>query len=107
MSTKVYVSELPLCDFCKNSSSPLANTRRAKYDFRTKWGQWANGCEIHYRTHRAHTELGTGHGQELVEGEAPERTDQDIHNDLMAAIEAGDFDAMEEALGDRDIAEFL
>ena len=107
MSDIAYVSELPLCDFCKQSSSPHANTRKAKYDFRTVHGPWANGCEIHYRTHRAHTELGTGHGQRLVLGEPPERTDEDIMSDLQKALVEGDFDAMEEALGDRDFAEFM
>lgn len=103
MSDTTYVTTMPKCDFCKQSGV----TREAKYDFRTQWGPWANGCEIHYLNNRAHTELGTGHGQRLVLGEEPERTDDDIRADLAAAIEAGDFDAMEEALGDRDFAEFM
>ena len=104
MSDKAYVSELPMCDFCGNNGG---KRRKAKYDFRTSWGPWANGCEVHYRNNRAHTELGTGHGQLLVVGKPPERTDEDIQNDVNAAVEAGDFEALEEALGDRDFAEFM
>lgn len=108
MGKIVYVTKLPDCDFCKNSNSPRANTRSAKYDFKTKWGPWANGCAAHFRQHAAQPDvLGTGWGQELRVGEEPERTDDDIREDLAAAIEAGDYDAMEEALGDRDFAEFM
>jgi hypothetical protein len=103
MSSKTYVSVLPKCDFCASSGV----VRKAKYDFRTKWGQWANGCTIHWINNRKSETLGTGYGQELVEGEEPERSDDDIRADAMAAIEAGDFDAFEEAIGDRDPAEFL
>ena len=101
--TIAYVTELPQCDFCKQGGT----NRKAKYDFRTSWGPWANGCTAHYITNRAHTELGIGHGQELVVGEEPERTDDDIREDLNLAIEQGDWDAMEEALGDRDFSEFM
>lgn len=104
MGTIAYVSELPKCDFCKNAGV----TRKAKYDFKTSSGQWANGCAIHFKNHAAQPDvLGTGWGQELRVGEAPERTDEEIRADLMAAAEAGDFDAFEEALGDRDFAEFM
>jgi hypothetical protein len=102
MSDKVYVTRAPQCDFGGDT-----HKNKAKYDFKTSWGPWANGCEIHWRTNRATPELGTGFGQRIIEGEEPERTDDDIRSDLAAAIEAGDFDAMEEALGDRDFAEFM
>lgn len=103
MAGQAYVSQLPDCDFCKMSGV----TRKAQYDFKTKDGRWANGCAIHWTNHRASMTLGTGWGQRLVVGEPPERTDDDIRSDLAAAIEAGDYDAMEEALGDRDFAEFM
>ena len=104
MSRIAFVTALPDCDFCKNAGI----TRKAKYDFKTSSGQWANGCAIHFKNHAAQPDvLGTGWGQELRVGEAPERTDEDIRKDLEAAIEAGDYDAMEEALGDRDFAEFM
>lgn len=102
MSKKTYISEPKNCDFC-----PSHAPRTARYDFKTSWGPWANGCEIHWRTNRAHTELGTGYGQELVVGDPPERTDDDIRKEAMAAIIANDFDAFEDAIGDRDPAEFL
>lgn len=101
MSKKVYVAVLPNCDYCANSGV----TRKAKYDAKSRDGRWANMCAIHFANNGIM--LGTGYGQELIEGEEPERTDDDIKSDLMSAIEAGDFDAMEEALGDRDFAEFM
>lgn len=102
MSDKTYVTTLPNCDFC-----PKEKPRKARYDFKTNWGPWANACSIHFSTNRATPILGTGFGQRLIEGEAPERTDEDIKHDLTAALLDGDFDAAEEALGDRDIAEFM
>jgi hypothetical protein len=103
MSDTAYVTTMPDCDFCKQSGV----TRKAKYDLRTKWGQWANGCQIHYVNNRAHTELGTGHGQLLVCGEPPVKTDEEVGNELLAAIEAGDWDLAEDLCGDRDPMEFL
>lgn len=107
MSDVAYVSELPPCDFCSTSDSPHVKNRKALYDFKTSWGPWANGCEVHWRTNRATPTLGTGWGQKLVVGEPPERTDEDIKSDVQAAIEAGDWDAFEDAVGDRDPIEFL
>lgn len=101
MSEETYVSDAGQCDFCQQSGV----TRKAKYDFKTQWGPWAKGCEAHFLNNGI--KLGTGFGQRLIEGEPPERTDSDIRSDIMAAIEAGDYDAMEDALGDRDIAEFI
>jgi hypothetical protein len=103
MSDTVFISAPKPCDFCKTAGVK----RDAKYDFRTSWGPWANGCEMHYRTNRAHTELGTGHGQLLVVGEPPEKNDEEIGSELQEAIMAGDFDLAEDILGDRDIAEFI
>jgi len=62
MSTTVTVSTLPRCDFADEggcSTQPPA----ARYDFRTAFGPWANGCERHWRQYRATPQLGTGHGQ--------------------------------------------
>lgn len=108
MSDTAYVTEMPLCDFCKESGV----TRKAKYDAKTLWGPWAHMCEIHMRNNGPHTpggepRLGTGVGQRLVLGEEPERTVADIRRDVMAAVEAGDWDAFEEAIGDGDPAEYL
>lgn len=97
MSHQVYVTSLPKCD--------IHGTHDAKYDAKMPSGPWAYMCAEMFRDLGCKT--GTGYGQELVVGEEPERTDDDIKSDLMAAIEAGDFDAAEEALGDRDIAEFM
>lgn len=53
------VSVLPQCDFefCKEP---------AHYNFRNTEGKWYNGCEKHWRKHRAEPGLGIGVGQVLV-----------------------------------------
>jgi len=93
---KIYLASLPQCDMT-GCSAP------ARYDAPTKMGPWAYLCVHHYDT----TAAPNGIGSELVIGEEPERTDDDIRNDLLAAFESGDWDAMEDAIGDRDLAEFL
>lgn len=59
--TIAFVNKLPLCDFCKDKGI----NRPAEYDFKTRLGPWANGCEVHYRRYQLHTELGIGKGQKL------------------------------------------
>lgn len=68
MATETTVSELPRCDFAPTSAWPNYGPCEgpARYDFKTKGGPWANGCERHYRAYRAFRELGTGKGQRLV-----------------------------------------
>lgn len=51
------VAALPICNFC---SEP------ALYDFKTKMGPWAYGCQGHFDIHRMYPDLGTGKGQKLV-----------------------------------------
>ena len=55
MSTEVFVSSLPGCDFC---------SREAEYDGRTTAGYWANMCQKHFDQHGVG--LGTGSGQKLA-----------------------------------------
>lgn len=50
------VDELPGCDFC-------ADGTEGPYDFRTKEGYWAHGCEYHWMANRASKDLGVGNGQ--------------------------------------------
>lgn len=52
----VVVPEVPPCNFCGDGTP-------GPYDFRTKHGPWANGCEAHWREHRAEARLGVGAGQ--------------------------------------------
>ncbi len=60
----VEVTHIPDCDFCSDGTL-------GPYDFRTKMGPWANGCENHWKEHRAHPLLGVGHGQLwITKGEA-------------------------------------
>lgn len=61
MSIAVEVATLPKCDWAGDDPKhPVA-----VYDFKTKYGPWANGCHKCYHEHRAHPELGTGKGQKL------------------------------------------
>jgi hypothetical protein len=55
----VVVSAIPTCNFC---SIPTPGP----YDFKTRDGSWTNGCEAHYKAHRASPSLGVGQGQRLV-----------------------------------------
>lgn len=92
----IYLAAPPTCDM------DGCNTE-ARYDAPTKMGPWAYLCVQHYDTVAARN----GIGSEIVVGAEPERTDADIRRDLLAAMAEGDWDAMEDAIGDRDIAEFL
>ena len=101
--TIAYVSRLPKCDIHNGQHD-------AKYDAAIVQGNpprrvWANVCEDAFKTFAG--ELGLGKGQELVVGEAPVKTSDEINAEVKAAVEANDMDAFEEAVGDRDPMEFL
>ena len=67
-----YVDEMPKCDyqFCQN---------HAAYDFRTTFGSWMYGCEVHWIQLRMYEFLGTGRGQKLkLEAERPRRGWQEL-----------------------------
>jgi len=54
----VVVPNLPLCDFCKE---PPAH---GPYDFKTRMGPWAHGCELHWTVYAMHPGvLGVGIAQ--------------------------------------------
>lgn len=55
--TVAYVAALPKCNFCENE---------ALYDYKTKTGPWAYGCQQHYEWTRLYSKLGLGKGQKLV-----------------------------------------
>lgn len=55
----IQVSSIPACNFCAMSGK----VEPGPYDFKTKMGPWANGCEAHWLEHRAFESLGTGVGQ--------------------------------------------
>jgi hypothetical protein len=50
----IRVEKIPRCDFCR---------RPGPYDFATKHGPWAHGCEQHWKEYRANQKLGVGMGQ--------------------------------------------
>ena len=64
MAERIYarVERLPDCDFCKEEGIK----RPARYDFRTSFGSWANGCARHFEKQAATPELGEGNGQRLL-----------------------------------------
>jgi hypothetical protein len=63
--TIAYVASLPECDLHKY----VDNVRGvpAKYDKRTRTGQWGYVCEEHFQSD-TDGRLGTGYGQELIVG---------------------------------------
>tara|TARA_A100001388_G_C28611764_1_gene423205 strand:+ start:128 stop:421 length:294 start_codon:yes stop_codon:yes gene_type:complete len=89
-----YISNYEMCQMCDDEE--------ATYDAKTLGGPWAYMCDECYSC-----EGSPRNATRLIVGDPPQRTDADITRDLMAAIAAGDFDAAEEAIGDRDISEFL
>ena len=71
--TVARVINRPNCYWCnllaenaKVNGQPVFAVRKAMYDFRTKNGQWAFGCQTHYEAHRMHADLGLGKGQRLL-----------------------------------------
>jgi len=50
----IRVVSIPKCDFCE---------QRGPYDFKTRMGPWAHGCEKHWVEYRAAAWLGLGLGQ--------------------------------------------
>jgi hypothetical protein len=60
---QVRVERLPECDFCRAEEGVR---RPARFDFRTRSGPWANGCQRHFEREAATQVLGTGNGQRLL-----------------------------------------
>jgi hypothetical protein len=102
MSDKTYVTKLPDCDIHKYIHATPGVP--AKYDAKTSTGSWANMCDPCWVERRWSAELGTGYGQELVVGTAPER---DRKAEAQAAAEAGDIEGFFDAVGDGDPLDFL
>jgi hypothetical protein len=55
----VVVATIPSCYFCELEGRDVPGP----YDFATRMGPWANGCERHWRAYRARPALGVGAGQ--------------------------------------------
>lgn len=69
----VVVDNIPDCNFCQDGTP-------GPYDFATRMGSWANGCEKHWQQYRAGS-LGVGSGQlwiteDQVDHAAVQRTAQ-------------------------------
>ena len=60
------VDKIPNCDSCgmedKDTPGP--------YDFPTRMGPWAHGCEQHWQANSMYRELGVGKGQYWLVGKA-------------------------------------
>jgi hypothetical protein len=108
MSNKVYLGKdhpPKPCDFCEHVEHRKV-PMKAEYDAKTLNGFWANLCKRHFKT-ETRGKLGTGLGQQLVYADEPETSQADKRRQIMLAVEAGDFDAAEDLIGDGDISEFL
>jgi hypothetical protein len=66
----VVVSSIPDCYFCWEQSKKHVP---GPYDFATRLGPWANGCEYHWRLLRAAPDLGVGAGQLWITEDQVER----------------------------------
>jgi hypothetical protein len=53
------VSSIPNCDFCNQEGTKTPGP----YDFKTRFGPWAHGCEDHWKLYRAFDSLGVGQAQ--------------------------------------------
>jgi hypothetical protein len=102
MGDTAYVLKYPDCDICKHEQDRITE---AHYDGQTLTGQWGYMCEVHFASRG--TGLGTGKGQRLIVGEKPVPTREERRKQVQQAAQDGDWDAMEEAVGDGDIAEWL
>jgi len=58
------VHTMPKCDFIDIDDTPCDGEEM--FDFKTRYGPWANGCTHHYTAHRRYDELGLGKGQKLI-----------------------------------------
>jgi hypothetical protein len=56
-------SSIPDCNFCDQAGE----TTPGPFDFATRMGGWANGCEPHYLLYRASRGLGVGKAQLWIE----------------------------------------
>lgn len=99
--TTTHVISLPDCDIHKHALNMPGVP--AKYDKRTRTGQWGYVCEDHFKSD-TDGRLGTGYGQELIVGEPPQR---DRRAEAQAALASGDLEAFEDAVGDGDPADFF
>jgi hypothetical protein len=99
---EAYVASLPDCDVCKFGGG---KRNVAAYDGATTQGPWAYMCEEHFASHGVG--LGTGVGQRLIVGERPVMSHADKTAAIQRAINSNDFGAVEDIVGDGDLAEFL
>lgn len=68
----VAVPRIPDCNFCEDGTP-------GEYDFKTRMGPWANGCEEHYKQFRASSTLGVGMAQLWVAQDTVEEQIRDIN----------------------------
>lgn len=103
MSDTAYVASLPECDIHKHEL--MIEGVPASYDGKTKHGPWAMMCQSCFEQNGIG--LGTGRGQRLIVGEEPAVSALEKSRLIGAAIQAGDFDEVEDLVGDGDLTEWL
>jgi hypothetical protein len=103
-TTQATVAFMPDCDFHKMHGESVP----ARFDGKTHSGPWANMCDDCFE--RNGVGLGLGKGQELVLFDAvtdtPDR-DEGKAQRVQEALDSGDPDAVFEAVGDGDLADYL
>jgi hypothetical protein len=100
MGTTAIVAVMPPCQFPHVEQVPAA------YDAATHSGQWAYVCEDHFKTQTS-GQLGTGKGQKLILAGDAATSEADRKKAARDALEAGDWEAFEEAVGDGDPIDFM
>lgn len=100
MGTTAIVAVIPVCQFPHKEQTPAA------YDAATHNGQWAYVCEDHFQT-ETRGQLGTGRGQKLILAGDADTSREDRRKAARDALEAGDFEAFEEAVGDEDPIDYM
>lgn len=100
MGTTAVVAVFPPCQFPHKEQTPAA------YDAATHNGQWAYVCEDHFQS-ETRRQLGTGKGQKLILAGSTETSDVDRRQAARDALEAGDFEAFEEIVGDEDPIDYM
>lgn len=102
--TTALVVTIPMCDLHKYNDG-IENVP-AVYDAKTNDGRWASVCEDHFKSDTS-GKLGTGIGQRYITEAEPAKTPDEINAAIDAAIRKGDLSAIEELVGDGDIADYL
>ena len=103
MSDTAYVATLPDCQLCGGPTHPAAYDVSLAAFGDSRWGYV---CETVYAS-MGSPPLGTGRGQRLTTDPEPTKSRAEVHEEIMTALDNGDFEAAFDAVGDGDVLDFL